>query len=179
MREQAWDSFCHRARECGKHPQVPWKAYLITLPGDEAKADFSLRQLRGLGLEVEIVHGINSTQARSCARCLLAFCVWTVVSLTHVILTLHSADLDIMPVIFGVTYRLAGATSLLRAVVSSLTCLCFQRSLLGSLESSPGLLNAHLFCTSCLFPSRPEANVFRPGWPAGQVRGMPAGRRRH
>jgi len=43
---------------------VPWKAYLITLPGDEAKADFSLAQLRGLGLEVEVVHGINSTQAR-------------------------------------------------------------------------------------------------------------------
>ncbi|KAK9828076.1 hypothetical protein WJX81_000538 [Elliptochloris bilobata] len=60
---QAWDSFCHRVRECGKHPQVPWKAYLITLPGDEAKADFSLAQLRRLGLEVEVVHGINSTQA--------------------------------------------------------------------------------------------------------------------
>ncbi len=65
---QAWDSFCHRARECNKHPQVPWKAYLITLQGDEAKADFSLAQLRRLGLEVELVHGINSTQARLWAR---------------------------------------------------------------------------------------------------------------
>ena len=64
LRAQAWDSFCHRARECNKHPQVPWKAYLITLPGDEAKADFSLAQLRRLGLEVEVMHGINSTQAR-------------------------------------------------------------------------------------------------------------------
>jgi len=53
-----------RVRVCGQHPQVPWKADLITLPGDEAKADFSLAQLRGLGLEVEVVHGINSTQAR-------------------------------------------------------------------------------------------------------------------
>ena len=44
---------------------MPWKAYLITLPGDEAKADFSLAQLRRLGLEVELVHGINSTQVRS------------------------------------------------------------------------------------------------------------------
>ena len=48
-----------------------------------------------------------------------------------------------------------------------------------SLRPSPGLLNAHLFCISCLFPSHPEANVFRPGWPARQVRGMPAGRRGH
>lgn len=67
-RMQAWDSFCHRARACGKHPQVPWKAYLITLPGDEAKADFSLAQLRALGLEVEVVHGVNSTQARAAPR---------------------------------------------------------------------------------------------------------------
>ena len=69
LRAQAWDSFCHRARECNKHPQVPWKAYLITLPGDEAKADFSLAQLRRLGLEVEVVHGINSTQASLLIAC--------------------------------------------------------------------------------------------------------------
>ena len=57
---QAWSHYCHRSHHpC---PYVPSKAYLITLPGDEAKVSFSLQQLKAIGLDVEVVQGVDGTQ---------------------------------------------------------------------------------------------------------------------
>lgn len=65
MRAQAWESFCRRKQECGRHPQPPTKAYLISLPEDTPKREYSLQLLRALGLDVEVINGIKSVQVRA------------------------------------------------------------------------------------------------------------------
>ncbi len=63
-RLQAWEAFCRRSHECGRHPQPPTKAYLISLPVDAPKREYSLQLLRDLGLDVEVIDGIKSVQVR-------------------------------------------------------------------------------------------------------------------
>ncbi|CAL8466291.1 g5827 [Coccomyxa elongata] len=62
---QAWEGFCRRKQECGRHPQPPTKAYLISLPVDAPKREYSLQLLRDLGLDVEVIDGIKSVQLGS------------------------------------------------------------------------------------------------------------------
>lgn len=66
---QAWEAFCRRKQECGRHPQPPTKAYLISLPVDAPKREYSLQLLRDLGLDVEVIDGIKSVQVRCKQSC--------------------------------------------------------------------------------------------------------------
>jgi len=59
---QAWDEHCRRKGECGKHPQVPNRAYLINLPEDKPKLEYSQKLLGELGFEVEVIEGVKSVQ---------------------------------------------------------------------------------------------------------------------
>ena len=59
---QAWDEHCRRKGECGKHPQVPNRAYLINLPEDKGKLEYSQKLLGELGFDVEIIQGVKSVQ---------------------------------------------------------------------------------------------------------------------
>ncbi len=59
---QVWDEHCKRKGECGKHPKVPKQAYLINLPQDQAKLEYSQRLLAELGLNVEVIEGTKSVQ---------------------------------------------------------------------------------------------------------------------
>lgn len=68
MLAQAWEAFCRRKQECGRHPQPPTKAYLISLPEDAPKREHSQRLLAELGFDVEIIDGIKSVQV-CCAHC--------------------------------------------------------------------------------------------------------------
>lgn len=43
---------------------MPNKAYLISLPVDKPKRDFSLQLLGELGFDVEVIDGIKSVQVR-------------------------------------------------------------------------------------------------------------------
>ena len=61
---QAWEEHCRRKGECGKHPQVPNRAYLINLPEDKAKLEYSQKLLGELGFDVEIIKGVKSVQVR-------------------------------------------------------------------------------------------------------------------
>lgn len=69
---QAWRQECRREMSCYEHPAVPRKAYLITMPTaeDKAKREYSIRQLEALGLEIEVVDGINTTHyvSNNCNR---------------------------------------------------------------------------------------------------------------
>ena len=62
---QAWDEHCRRKGECGKHPQVPNRAYLINLPEDKGKLEYSQKLLGQLGFEIEIIEGVKSVQVGS------------------------------------------------------------------------------------------------------------------
>lgn len=59
---QAWDEYCRRKGECGKHPQVPSRAYLINLPEDKGKLEYSQKLLGELGFQVKVIQGVKSVQ---------------------------------------------------------------------------------------------------------------------
>ena len=67
---QAWDEHCRRKGECGKHPQVPNRAYLINLPEDKGKLEYSQKLLGELGFDVKIIQGIKSVQVSFSSICL-------------------------------------------------------------------------------------------------------------
>ena len=59
---QVWDEHCRHKGECGKHPTVPNQAYLINLPEDQAKLEYSHGLLAELGFDVEVIEGTKSVQ---------------------------------------------------------------------------------------------------------------------
>ena len=62
---QAWEQHCQKTHECGRHPRPPNKAYLISLPVDKPKREFSLQLLAQLGFDVEVIDGIKSVQVQT------------------------------------------------------------------------------------------------------------------
>ena len=73
---QAWEEHCRRKGECGKHPQVPNRAYLINLPEDTAKLEYSQKLLGELGFDVEIIKGVKSVQVRVLSLAASDFASW-------------------------------------------------------------------------------------------------------
>ena len=59
---QAWNTYCREGRLCNGSPELPDKAYVISLPEEIAKRSPLLSALADLGLTPEYVDGILSDQ---------------------------------------------------------------------------------------------------------------------
>lgn len=57
---QEWRGYCKD--NCRGRPALPDHAYVISLPGDEAKRQLLLLQLNDLGLTAEVINGTTSDQ---------------------------------------------------------------------------------------------------------------------
>ena len=66
---QAWHTYCREGRLCNSSPQLPDKAYIISLPEETAKRSPLLSVLADLGLNPEYVEGILSDQVNTSSVC--------------------------------------------------------------------------------------------------------------